>query len=180
MNAPHCWYICIFCSHCGKEFKLDICLWLIVDNMHWAFKYCFCDVISAADNIPKADEIRTLVKDIWDTRMAKLRLSADSFISQQEAHAQVWSFVYVYGSEGQQKTSSACRHVDSKTRRWGLEVKSASLHCIDLSWFFRHQNIEETSFQQVSTGQTTIVNSDDWISNGLGLCFDGWQTNISI
>lgn len=46
-------------------------------------------VCSAADNIPKADEIRTLVKDIWDTRMAKLRLSADSFISQQEAHAQV-------------------------------------------------------------------------------------------
>ncbi|KAJ8249242.1 hypothetical protein GJAV_G00232700 [Gymnothorax javanicus] len=41
----------------------------------------------AADNIPKADEIRTLVKDIWDTRVAKLRLSADSFINQQEAHA---------------------------------------------------------------------------------------------
>ncbi|MEQ2265366.1 DNA replication complex GINS protein PSF2 [Xenotaenia resolanae] len=43
----------------------------------------------ASDNIPKADEIRTLVKDIWDTRIAKLRLSADSFIRQQEAHAQV-------------------------------------------------------------------------------------------
>uniref|UniRef100_A0A8C7Q8L9 GINS complex subunit 2 n=1 Tax=Oncorhynchus mykiss TaxID=8022 RepID=A0A8C7Q8L9_ONCMY len=41
----------------------------------------------ASDNIPKADEIRTLVKDIWDTRIAKFRLSADSFISQQEAHA---------------------------------------------------------------------------------------------
>jgi len=49
----------------------------------------FLCVCSAADNIPKADEIRTLVKDIWDTRIAKLRLSADSFISQQEAHAQV-------------------------------------------------------------------------------------------
>lgn len=47
---------------------------------------CF---FSASDNIPKADEIRTLVKDIWDTRIAKLRLSADSFISQQEAHAKV-------------------------------------------------------------------------------------------
>lgn len=44
---------------------------------------------SASDNIPKADEIRTLVKDIWDTRIAKLRLSADSFISQMEAHAKV-------------------------------------------------------------------------------------------
>lgn len=46
-------------------------------------------VCSASDNIPKADEIRTLVKDIWDTRVAKLRLSADSFISQMEAHAKV-------------------------------------------------------------------------------------------
>ncbi|XP_018619071.1 DNA replication complex GINS protein PSF2 isoform X3 [Scleropages formosus] len=43
----------------------------------------------ASDNIPRADEIRTLVKDIWDTRVAKLRLSADSFISQQEAHAKL-------------------------------------------------------------------------------------------
>nr|XP_023666412.1 DNA replication complex GINS protein PSF2 [Paramormyrops kingsleyae] len=43
----------------------------------------------ASDNIPKADEIRTLVKDIWDTRVAKLRLSADSFISQLEAHAKL-------------------------------------------------------------------------------------------
>ncbi|XP_050834784.1 DNA replication complex GINS protein PSF2 isoform X2 [Serinus canaria] len=41
----------------------------------------------ASDNIPRADEIRTLVKDTWDTRMAKLRLSADSFVRQQEAHA---------------------------------------------------------------------------------------------
>ncbi|XP_053934480.1 DNA replication complex GINS protein PSF2 isoform X2 [Cuculus canorus] len=41
----------------------------------------------ASDNIPKADEIRTLVKDTWDTRIAKLRLSADSFVRQQEAHA---------------------------------------------------------------------------------------------
>ncbi|KAM6430134.1 DNA replication complex GINS protein PSF2 isoform 1-T1 [Liasis olivaceus] len=41
----------------------------------------------AADNIPKADEIRTLVKDMWDTRIAKLRVSADSFVRQQEAHA---------------------------------------------------------------------------------------------
>lgn len=46
--------------------------------------------LSASDNIPKADEIRTLVKDTWDTRMAKLRLSADSFVRQQEAHAKVW------------------------------------------------------------------------------------------
>ncbi|XP_007887418.1 DNA replication complex GINS protein PSF2 [Callorhinchus milii] len=43
----------------------------------------------ASDNIPKADEIRTLIKDTWDTRIAKLRLSADSFVNQQEAHAKL-------------------------------------------------------------------------------------------
>lgn len=43
----------------------------------------------ASDNIPKADEIRTLVKDVWDTRIAKLRVSADSFVRQQEAHAKL-------------------------------------------------------------------------------------------
>ncbi|XP_029463921.1 DNA replication complex GINS protein PSF2 [Rhinatrema bivittatum] len=43
----------------------------------------------ASDNIPKADEIRTLIKDIWDTRLAKLRLSADRFVREQEAHAKL-------------------------------------------------------------------------------------------
>ncbi len=56
-----------------------------VNAITWWF-VCLC---SASDNIPRADEIRTLVKDIWDTRVAKLRLSADSFIRQMEAHAQV-------------------------------------------------------------------------------------------
>lgn len=56
---------------------------------------CLC---SASDNIPKADEIRTLVKDIWDTRIAKLRLSADSFISQMEAHARVGITNHLYNA----------------------------------------------------------------------------------
>uniref|UniRef100_E1BC42 DNA replication complex GINS protein PSF2 n=1 Tax=Bos taurus TaxID=9913 RepID=E1BC42_BOVIN len=44
---------------------------------------------TASDNIPKADEIRTLIKDVWDTRIAKFRVSADSFVRQQEAHAKL-------------------------------------------------------------------------------------------
>uniref|UniRef100_A0A8C2MRP9 GINS complex subunit 2 n=1 Tax=Cricetulus griseus TaxID=10029 RepID=A0A8C2MRP9_CRIGR len=40
----------------------------------------------ASDNISKADTIRTLIKDLRDTRMAKLRVSADNFVWQQEAH----------------------------------------------------------------------------------------------
>lgn len=60
--------------------KLTKCLCL--------FCLCLC-IFSASDNIPKADTIRTLIKDLWDTRMAKLRVSADSFVRQQEAHAKV-------------------------------------------------------------------------------------------
>ncbi|KAF7464245.1 Hypothetical predicted protein [Marmota monax] len=43
----------------------------------------------ASEDIPKADAIRTLIKDLWDTRIAKLRVSADSFVRQQEAHAKL-------------------------------------------------------------------------------------------
>ncbi|ERE78846.1 DNA replication complex GINS protein PSF2-like protein [Cricetulus griseus] len=43
----------------------------------------------ASDNISKADTIRTLIKDLRDTRMAKLRVSADNFVWQQEAHAKL-------------------------------------------------------------------------------------------
>ncbi|XP_075406836.1 DNA replication complex GINS protein PSF2 [Tenrec ecaudatus] len=43
----------------------------------------------AADNIPKADEIRTLIKETWDTCIAKLRVSADRLVRQQEAHARL-------------------------------------------------------------------------------------------
>jgi len=48
--------------------------------------HCWC---SAADNVVKADEIRTLVKDIWDIRMAKLRSSVDVFLKSDATHAKV-------------------------------------------------------------------------------------------
>ncbi|XP_043754152.1 DNA replication complex GINS protein PSF2 isoform X2 [Cervus elaphus] len=50
---------------------------------------CPLSLCIASDNIPKADEIRTLIKDVWDTRIAKFRVSADSFVRQQEAHAKL-------------------------------------------------------------------------------------------
>ncbi|CAH1270361.1 DNA replication complex GINS protein PSF2-like [Branchiostoma lanceolatum] len=43
----------------------------------------------ATDDIPRADEVRTLIKDIWDIRTAKLRTSVDKFVSEQESHAQL-------------------------------------------------------------------------------------------
>ncbi|XP_015774042.1 PREDICTED: DNA replication complex GINS protein PSF2-like [Acropora digitifera] len=65
---------------------------------------------SAADDIPHADEVRTLIKDIWDLRIAKLRKSIDIMVSQQEVYARVsyqsfimffniaaaWSWIYTY------------------------------------------------------------------------------------
>ena len=52
---------------------------------------CFVNnfINSAPEDIPKADEIRILIKDIWDIRMAKLRKSVDQMITRQESHAQV-------------------------------------------------------------------------------------------
>ncbi|XP_020893309.1 DNA replication complex GINS protein PSF2 [Exaiptasia diaphana] len=43
----------------------------------------------ATDDIPHADEVRTLIKDIWDIRIAKLRKSIDLMISQQAVHARL-------------------------------------------------------------------------------------------
>lgn len=44
---------------------------------------------SAVDDIPHADETRTLIKDIWDLRVAKLRSSIDTFVKSDATHAKV-------------------------------------------------------------------------------------------
>lgn len=43
----------------------------------------------ATDDIPHADEVHTLIKDIWDLRVAKLRQSIDRFVKDQETHARL-------------------------------------------------------------------------------------------
>lgn len=43
----------------------------------------------AREDIPRADEVRTLIKDIWDVRMAKLRKSIDQMVISQEPRAQI-------------------------------------------------------------------------------------------
>jgi GINS complex subunit 2 len=49
----------------------------------------FFIICSAPDDIPRADEIRALVKDIWDLRLAKLRRSIDLMVTQQEIFGKV-------------------------------------------------------------------------------------------
>ncbi|BFZ13534.1 hypothetical protein BsWGS_16573 [Bradybaena similaris] len=43
----------------------------------------------ATDDVPRADEVRTLIKDIWDLRLAKLRSSIDVFIKSGASHAKL-------------------------------------------------------------------------------------------
>lgn len=40
-------------------------------------------------DIPHADQVSALVKDIWDLRMAKLRTSIDAFIKSDSSHAKL-------------------------------------------------------------------------------------------
>ena len=44
---------------------------------------------AAPEDVPHADAIRVLVKDIWDARMAKLRSSVDNFIKNEGTHAKL-------------------------------------------------------------------------------------------
>ena len=62
------------------------------DFIDYIVIYCiilFLLLLSATDDIPHADEVHTLVKDIWDLRVAKLRQSIDRFVKDQETYAQV-------------------------------------------------------------------------------------------
>lgn len=44
---------------------------------------------TAPEDIPRAEEIRTVIKDIWDIRMAKLRTSMDAFIREGGSYAKL-------------------------------------------------------------------------------------------
>ncbi|CAH1780401.1 unnamed protein product [Owenia fusiformis] len=46
-------------------------------------------LLKCAPEIPRADEMRTLVKDIWDLRMAKFRRSIDLLVKSDHTHAKV-------------------------------------------------------------------------------------------
>ena len=53
---------------------------------------------SASDDVSRADEVRALVKDIWDLRLAKLRKSTDLMIRQQETYGKVMNYLsYCWG-----------------------------------------------------------------------------------
>lgn len=44
---------------------------------------------NASEDIPRADEVRVLVKDVWDLRLAKLKKSIDIMIAQQETYGKL-------------------------------------------------------------------------------------------
>lgn len=52
---------------------------------------------SAPDDIPQPDEVRALIRDIWDLRTAKLRRSVDIMITKQATHSKVSTYsIYMY------------------------------------------------------------------------------------
>lgn len=62
-------------------------------------------LLSATDDIPRADEVKTLIKDIWDIRMAKLRSSIDVFVKSDATHAKVCIMdLYCCTSNGDHRT----------------------------------------------------------------------------
>lgn len=44
---------------------------------------------AAAEDVPRSEEIRTAIKDIWDIRAAKLRTSMDAFIKGEGTYAKL-------------------------------------------------------------------------------------------
>lgn len=44
---------------------------------------------NASDDVPRADEIRTIIKDIWDIRTSKLRSSMDYMIKNSSMYAAI-------------------------------------------------------------------------------------------
>ncbi|XP_046391196.1 probable DNA replication complex GINS protein PSF2 [Ischnura elegans] len=44
---------------------------------------------TCGEDVPRADEIRTALKDLWDMRMSKLRASVDVFIKSGGTHARL-------------------------------------------------------------------------------------------
>lgn len=44
---------------------------------------------NAGEDVPRSDEVRALVKDIWDLRIAKLRKSVNLMVLQQEVYAKL-------------------------------------------------------------------------------------------
>ena len=63
---------------------------------------------SAMDDIPHADETRTLIKDIWDIRISKLRSSIDTFVKSEATHAKVSRQVTQIQNKGYSIGFSSC------------------------------------------------------------------------
>ena len=53
---------------------------------------------SAPQDMPRADEVKTLIKDIWDLRIAKLRSSMNEFIKSDSLHAKVNTQLIIFNN----------------------------------------------------------------------------------
>uniref|UniRef100_V5H5P6 DNA replication complex GINS protein PSF2 n=1 Tax=Ixodes ricinus TaxID=34613 RepID=V5H5P6_IXORI len=71
-----------------KQEEIDSPLFTKMPSDHYLEVTQMLFDVAAAD-IPDASEVQTLVKDIWDIRLAKLRSSVDAFVKSDEVHARI-------------------------------------------------------------------------------------------
>ncbi|KAL3858772.1 hypothetical protein ACJMK2_009025 [Sinanodonta woodiana] len=71
-----------------KQEEMDSKFFIEMPNQHY-MEITQLLLKHAPDDIPHADETRTLIKDLWDLRMAKLRSSIDTFVRGDATHAKL-------------------------------------------------------------------------------------------
>ena len=86
MPSPHYMEIAMLLLNKWVYASFSVCLCYTCAHTYGHTHTC---IHSASEDIPRADEVRALVKDIWDLRLAKLRKSIDQMITQQETYGKV-------------------------------------------------------------------------------------------
>ncbi|CAN8016375.1 unnamed protein product [Ixodes persulcatus] len=85
----------------------------------------------AATDIPDASEVQTLVKDIWDIRLAKLRSSVDAFVKSDEVHARIDHLTVMEINTVRRLLSAALCHLNRLRQfgfcRWKYRVLATAL-----------------------------------------------------
>ncbi|XP_022667586.1 DNA replication complex GINS protein PSF2-like [Varroa jacobsoni] len=70
----------------------------------------------AGSDLPQAEEVQTLVKDLWDIRLAKLRASTDVFIKSDQVHAQVDHLTMMELNSVRPLLLKSLRHISQLTK----------------------------------------------------------------
>lgn len=106
-----------------KQEEIDSPLFTKMPSEHYMEVTQMLFDVTAAD-IPDASEVQTLIKDIWDIRLAKLRSSVDAFVRSDEVHARIDHLTVMEINTMRQLLAAALRHLNRL--RQGLGDASSS------------------------------------------------------